>query len=404
MIKSILTATAILAIAAPAMASKARMASLQNAAQLIDTQSMFENPAKSYLMGDFATLEMGATSTALVGANAPENVTTNGATAGAAGFYGENAEGGFVRSYGDNKVGFYMGRKSYFTSRVRALTGFIGQENPIDLMYGFQAAELKWGASISYSKSDKKVTGGQQSQEAMGARFGVVGTNWDAALTVGLGSKATGTVGGAGVLLGASAASDYKGTTGARLGGGYWFDQTYVFGSYYMDGVELSQVTGQGAQFTGLTGGKIEQNQFEVGVIDTIKADGMNFFYGVSYIGFTSKTSGATGAAPGTAALDAAFGMEQTQLPFVIGVEADAATWLTLRASAKQNVILGTTKANSMDQSVLNNTTVAVGTGMKFNKFTLDSTLAAGSVPSTPGNGNVSANDLFANSSLTYVF
>ncbi|RYZ84806.1 MAG: hypothetical protein EOP04_17280, partial [Proteobacteria bacterium] len=168
MIKSILTATAILAMAAPAMASKARMASLQNAAQLIDTQSMFENPGKSYLLGDFATLEMGATSTALVGANAPENITTNGTSSAAATFYGENAEGGFVRSYGDSKVGFYMGRKSYFTSRVRALTGFVGQENPIDLMYGFQAADLKWGASLSYSKSDKKVTGGQQSQEAMG--------------------------------------------------------------------------------------------------------------------------------------------------------------------------------------------------------------------------------------------
>lgn len=398
MFKSILTATAILSVAAPAMASKARVASLQNAAHIIDTQSIFDNPAKSYLLGDFAILEMGATSTSSNGVNTPENFVTNGGSAGAAVFYGENAEGGFVRSYGDSKLGFYLGRKSAFTTRVRNLLGFAGQENPFEIIYSFQAMDLKWGASLNYSKSDKKVAGGQQSQDAMGIRLGVIGSNWDAGLTVGLGSNATGNAASGFGLTTADADSEYKGTTGFKVSGGYWFDNTYVFGNFYQDGAELTGMTGAGG-FAGVTAAKIEQSQYEIGVIDTIKAEGMNFFYGVSYIGFTSDDK------DDNAAVDASFKAEQTQLPFVVGVEADAASWLVLRASARQNVILGSNKSNGGDSLTnANNTTVALGAGMKFNKFTLDSTLAAGSVPATAGNGLIDATNLMANASLTYLF
>ena len=92
-------------------------------------------------------------------------------------------------------------------------------------------------------------------------------------------------------------------------------------------------------------------------------------------------------------------------MPFVIGVEADAASWLVLRASAKQNVILGSSKVGTADSTTnTNNTTVALGAGLKFNKFMLDSTLVAGSVPSVPGNGTIDANNLMANAALTYMF
>jgi len=396
MFKSLLAATAVLAMAVPAMASKARMASLQNAAQLTDTQSIFENPAKAYLMGDFAVLEMGATSTYRVGANTQENIVTNGNTVGIGTFYNANAEGGFVKSYGDNKIGFYLGRKSAFTSRVRTALGYAGQENPFEIMYGFQAMDLKWGASFNYSASEPKVATSQQKQDAMGLRLGVIASNWDASLVLGLGSKATGNA--ASAVTAASATSDYKGTTGFKVAGGYWMDQMYVFANMYQDGVELSGMTGAGL-FTGVTAAKIEQSQYEIGVIDTIKADGMNFFYGASYIGFKSDDKN------DNAAVDGVFNMEQTSLPFVIGIEADAASWLVLRASAKQNVILGSSKVGTADSSTIaNNTTVALGAGMKFNKFTLDSTLLAGSVPSVAGNGNIDATNLMANASLTYMF
>lgn len=398
MFKLLLTTAAVMTVAAPAMASKARMASLQNAPQIYDTQSIFDNPARAYMMGDFATLEFGATSTASMGANTPENATTNGATTGIGAFYSPNAEGGFVRAHGDNKFGFYLGRKSAFTTRVRSVLGFVGQENPIELMYGFQAADLKWGVSLNYSKSEPKVAGGQQSQESMGARLGVMGSVWEAAVTFGLGSKATGTSAG---LLTASPTSDYKGTTGFKVSGGYWFDTAYAYANYYQDGVEVSGVTGTGGgPFAGVTAANIKQTQYEVGVVDTVKADGMNFFYGVSYIGFKSDDDNNANAA-----VHATYNVEQTQLPFVIGVEADATSWMVLRASAKQNVILGERKPATGDSTAnANNTTVALGTGLKFNKFMLDANVAAGSVPATQGNGAINTNSLFTNASLSYFF
>ena len=394
-------------MAAPAFASKARMASLQNAASVTDTQSIFDNPAKSYLLGDFATLEMGATSATVdrTGANTPENVITNGSTTGIT-LYSPDAEGGFVKSYGDSKIGFYMGRRSPFTTRMRSLMGYAGQINPIEVMYGFQAMDLKWGAALSYSKAEPKTAGGQQKEDAMGVRIGAIGSNWDAGLTLGLGSNATGTAGNnIGIAtVGANADSTYKGTTGFKVTGGYWFNTMYVYGTYYQDGAKLEglALTSPVATTAAVT---IEQSQYEVGVIDTMKADGMNFFYGVSYIGFKSKAKDITPGALDTT-IQNAFTQEQTQLPFILGVEADAASWLTLRASAKQNVILGSTKVNAGETSsnIANNTTVAVGAGMKFNKFTLDSTLAAGSVPASVGTGAINANNLMANASLTYMF
>lgn len=397
MFKSLITVSAVLAIAAPAMASKARMASLQNAASVTDTYSIFDNPAKSYLMGDFAVLEMGGGTTTATGVNTPENIITNG-TASAA-LYAPGAEGGFVKSYGDNKIGFYLGKKSPFTTQMRSLTGFVGQENPFEVMYAFQAADLKMGLSLSYSKTEPKAAT-QKKQDAMGLRYGVIGSNWDAGLTFGLGSNATGK--NAATIAGNATAADadatYKGTTGFKVTGGYWFDKMYVFANYYQDGAKLESPA------NGNMKAEIAQSQYEVGVIDTMKADGMSFFYGASYIGFKSK---AKDIAPGAIAtsVEDAFTQEQTQLPFIIGVEADAASWLTLRASAKQNVILGSSKVNTGDStSIANNTTVALGAGLKFNKFTLDSSLAAGSVPATTGNGKVDANNLMANASLTYMF
>lgn len=406
MFKSLITVSAVLAMAAPAFASKARLASLQNAANVTDTYSIFDNPAKSYLLGDFATLEMGSTTTAQTGVNTPENVVTNGNTAGIT-LYNPDAEGGFVKSYGDSKIGFYIGKKSPFTARMRSLMGFEGQVNPIEIMYGFQAADLKWGASLNYSKAEPKTAAaGKQKEDAMGVRLGVIGSNWDAGLTLGLGSNATGTAGNnIGIAtVGANSDSTYKGTTGFKVTGGYWFNTMYVYGTYYQDGAKLEglALTAPVATTATVT---IEQSQYEVGVIDTMKADGMNFFYGVSYIGFKSKAKDITPGALDTTVQNA-FTQEQTQLPFILGVEADAASWLTLRASVKQNVLLGSTKVNAGETSsnIANNTTVAAGAGMKFNKFTLDTTLAAGSVPGSAGTGEINANNLMANASLTYMF
>ena len=137
--KHLLLVSAVTMMSVSAMASKARLTSLgfgtNDYNQFVDTQNVFQNPSHLHMMGEWATFEMGPT-------------TNTSTTLG--------AEGGFVRSMDDAKYGFYLGRKSTFTSEARSQTGYLGQENPFEIMYASKSADMNWGASFNYSNSDKK--------------------------------------------------------------------------------------------------------------------------------------------------------------------------------------------------------------------------------------------------------
>jgi hypothetical protein len=135
----------------------------------------------------------------------------------------------------------------------------------------------------------------------------------------------------------------------------------------------------------------------EVGIIDHNKIEGGQWFYGAAYRMAERKAEGMGGAALLQTKTTA------SSLPFLIGVEYDATSWATLRASATQNVLLGTTKTETASSSgdndtVVNNTTVSAGLGLKFNKWVIDGSLTAGRT------GDVDTNSLLTNVALTYMF
>jgi hypothetical protein len=371
--KKLLVIAAVTLASGGAFASKARLAALGNAEHLVDTQTIFENPADIALWGDWATFEMGT------GAFSYSPPAGNAGT-GALGT--TNPEGGIVRSAGDARWGAYLGHHSATAalSRLASINGVglaIQEENPLEVFYAMKG-DINWGASLFYSNSDKKAT--HLKQDSAGLRLGARTAVWDANLSVGLSNNAKDeTVG---------ATKEVKGKSGARLGGGYYFDTLYVYGSYGMSGFKSSANSVDTKDYDG--------SQLAVGVIDTMKKDGTDFFYGVSYhmdsykqkIGTEQKT-------------------EASYLPVVIGIEAEATSWAVLRASITQNLILGSIKdetgiatgAALTDTNTWNNsTTVAAGTGLKFNKFTFDGTLGAAT------NGVVNTTNLLANASLTYMF
>jgi len=252
------------------------------------------------------------------------------------------------------------------------------EENPIEVFYA-QKADLSWGASMFYSNSDKKAT--KLKQDTMGLRVGARAAMWDAYLNVGLSNNAKDESAPAAI-------KEIKGSSAFKLGGGYTMDSLYVYGSYGTSGFKGSNA---GADVSDVTG-----SQMAVGVIDTMKKDGTDFFYGASYHmdSYKNKTGTETKS-------------EASYMPVVIGIEADANSWMVLRASVTQNVVLGTIKdevgivtgaALSETNTWNNSTTVAAGTGIKFNKFTLDGTLGAAN------GGVVNTTNLLANASLTYMF
>ena len=363
----LLVLAALTVAAAPAMASKARMTALGNASHLIDTQTVFSNSADINYLGDYATIEFGSSANDAGGA-----VTS------------PRAEGGFTRTSSMGKWGAYLGRQSStvneFIAGVNATpanggvsAGLMTEQNTLDLMYGTEMAGQKWGFGAHYSAAKKEST--SQEVNTLGVSAGVRNDIWDAYLRVGLGgeSKVTG-------------AAELKQKGLYDIGFGYWLDTVYLSAKYLTTKGTLSGYGGADLD--------IEKNAYSVSAIDNMKVEGGNFFYGISY----SSTEVKKGSSSKTTT---------TGLPLIAGMEIDAATWLVLRGSVSQNVFLGEVKTETTTSStdkMANNTVVAAGAAVKFNKITLDASISGSGANSGTADGTVNGNNLFTQGSLTYMF
>lgn len=360
---TILIAAAIM-MATPAFASKARLSALGDSAHLVDIQTSFEKPHEYTELGELATFEWGGQNAAV-----------------------PHAEGGFLRKHNEAAWGIYLGRQSSdFNTLVNTVNGIGGavpatfkfEENSLNLMYGAKAGALSWGLTFKYSKADDKTvaqaaTDGPQKSDSMGLAFGITDGVWDAAAVVGLsGNSSVDTNVG-----------EYKikNTGNNKVHGGMYFDTMYAYGSFKMSGAKLETPAG--------TAQEIERQNIQVGVVNTTKVEGADFFYGVSYLMGTEKEKVADTKT------------DTSSLPVIMGVEAEATSWLTLRASLTQNVLLGETKTAAAKSTVADNTTVAAGAGLKFGKLSLDGVLTTGGGQLLDNHGT---DGLMSEASLTYTF
>lgn len=355
--KKTLLIAALTLMSGSAFASKARVAALSNSAHIVDVQNVFAKPEQIVQVGELATFEWGATNTASTG-----------------------AEGGFLRKNGDATWGVYLGHVASSLASGRATAGFLGAENPFNVMYGSKAGDMDWGVNFMYTKSDKKST--QQKQDAMsiGAGFGT--SVWDAHVILGLANNASNTTGG----------TETKGTgkSTVSLGGGYWMDTMYLFADYSMGGakVETGSTTTADTSTTDLM----------VGIENTHKKDGTDFFYGAAIDMMTDKDDAGAGSKTTT-----------NKMPVWVGIEADAASWLVFRASLSQNFSLlfnsekkdvGTTAGET--DTLAESTAVAAGVGMKWNKFAFDGTFTNANAGT--GAFGLDGGNFITNASLTYMF
>lgn len=369
--KKLLVLAALSVAATPAMASKARLTSLGNAVHLIDTQTIFVNTADMHYLGDFATIEFGtAANDAGSAVNTPR------------------AEGGFVRSSSMGKWGAYLGRQSATvnqfvdTANTQVANALAKEQNALDLFYGTELAGQKWGFGVHYSAAKLESDGATppaavatQEVNTLGISGGVRNDVWDAYARIGLGGETK-----------AEGVAELKQKGLYDVGFGMWFDSVYVAAKYLHT---------KGTLTAGGNDTDAEKNQYSVNVLDNVKVDGGNFFYGAGYASNELKF--------GTAKTTT------TGIPFIVGMEMDAASWLVLRGSITQNVILGETKtetgAATYTDKQRNNTVVAAGAGVKFNKLMLDATISgSGATSGATPDGTVSGNNLLSQASLTYMF
>jgi len=350
-----------------AFASRARVTSLGNSAHIIDTQSVYSNPAKMFLMGDFVSLESGEKDTNTVASAANPN---------------DNAEGTLVRSMGDAKMGLGLGHKSENASAfgLRKLLGatVVEQQNPIELSYGMKSGDTTWAGTLVYSNfNDKK---NEVKESSTGVRLGALMGAWDFSAGIGLGNEVKDKVNN----------KDFKGTMGLSLYAGYAMNSMYYFGEVVLAGAKLE------AQTTGTELAKVDTQKITLGAIESVKKDGNEFFYGARLVNYTQKNKTNDNE------------VKQMTLPVIVGLEAEATSWMTLRGSLTQNVLISNSKdetgstVNSETAPGANTTVAAIGAGLKFNKITVDGTLEGltGAAPSQ----DLSGDTLLTTVGLTYMF
>lgn len=330
-----LTAAAAL-IGSQAEASKSRVSSLQGALGVVDTQTVFAQPGYMHKLGNYLTYEFGSTSVS----GTPK------------------AEGGFLMERGGNRWGAYLGHTSPYQNTFRAVDTFQRQDNPIDLFYG----KDNWGANVSLSNSDDETTGAKQT--TLIGRFGMVRDQDEFAGTL--------------ELIG-----------NAEKTGGVKFSGAPVIEASYLRKVE--QLTfqgllayGQGKTNSGTGDVDLKYTGLELSAMHRPVAE---IYYGLGVTYGSLERDGKK--------------LSSTAVPFTLGLEKDMLSWMTVRGSIKQNVLIGETKneiAGTKAQRNINNTSVALGVGMKNNGFTFDGSLVAGT------NGKFNGSDLITNASMTYNF
>ena len=340
--KKLLSLVIILA-ASSAFATRARINALGNAAHLTDTATIPGNVSDLMALPDSLTIETGKTAAA-------------SSTAGTVG--DDGAEATLIRSMGDAKVGLILGHDNKRTARYRTEilsgTNVDLQQNPIFLIYGMKMGEMNVAGGLEYSNYNNKTSSIKENTTNLNLAAST--QMWAAAVELGLADKWE------------SATQTVKGKTNASVYGSFNISpELFSYAKLEMFGYEL----------TGTTAREITENNMEVGAVHTMKKEGSEFFYGLSLRSESKKNSTTSGTPTETKTT-------ALKLPVIIGVEADAASWLTLRGSITQTVLINDSKEETDATTTSekspgdNNTTVAFGTGLKFGKLSLDGTILTG--------------------------
>ena len=354
--KTLLTLAIVLA-STSAFATRARVTALQDAAHITDTATIYSKPAHIFAVGDSVTLESG---------------NTNKTTAS------DDAEALLVRSMGDAKWALSLGHDDAKIYEQRTNAGSpVLQQNPLEVTYGMKAGDMSWAATLGYSSFNDKTA--EVKDNTMGLKFGAATSTWDATIDLGLVNKTTSGT--------AAAEEEFKGKSNVSVKGGYWVaSDLYVHGNIDMGGYEVS--TG------GVVGSEIKTTEYSVGAINTIKSEGNEFFYGASLASTESKES----KAPETK-------ITSLKLPLIMGIEANANSWLTLRGSVTQTVLINNDKTSNSTTTTVekspgdNNTKFAAGAGLKLGKLSVDGSILSGAAGQTLDTSN-----LLTTVGMTYSF
>ena len=356
--KSALVIAGLALLSTNAFASKARLEALggyNGAANLYvsDKANVFRNAATINTHKNFVVTEWGG------------NVDSDSQTA-------PRAEGGFFKDAGSLAYGLYLGNDGAQNS-VRP-AAFLDQDNALDLFLGGDAG-MQWGARLHYASGKDDTGAVKKKNSAYGVGLGMVMGAAEGYANVDIADKSEG---------GTAAGDEYKVKPSFTIGGSYdWSGYTF-FAEVSNGKVEekvAATTTETKAMDVRVGAGRI----WEINPTARVLAD-------ASFVYETEKTGGTKDKFMG--------------LPVTFGFEADATSWLTLRGSVGQNVILNNRKVAGTKSTDANTTTVNGGATLNFGKLAVDGLVGTTSSTGTAGSktGVLSTSNLLTRVGVTYNF
>lgn len=375
-------------IAAPAFASKARLQALGESTNgsffIQDNRNVFLNAAEVNNNKDLVTLEWGS------------GKTTDTDTA-------PNAEGGVIKSINNMVYGIHLGRTTSFNNTLNTFTttgaGAVtpyAASNTVDVFVGGDAG-MKWGANLTWAQSNDDA----YTPVAAGTAGKAEAKSLDLNLGVQMGDLAAYVKGG---ILGQASAKDAAGVKAVDLKRKHELE---IGASYKVtDYTVFAQVNNNKFDDKAAANADIKGTSAQVGVARTEKLNDKTMAF-VKLSGQWSKVEGLNAA--GTAAT-ANNETKTIAVPVSVGMEHDAASWLTLRGSVGQNLWSKQDDDATKKRTIANSTNVNAGATLKFGDLSVDGVVGTGN----NGAGNIAAtnqevgvlslDNLMTRVSMTYRF
>lgn len=375
--KQLTVALGLAVLATPAFATKARLQALgedvNGSFYVNDNRNVFLNPAQVNNHRDLVTFEFGDTTQATDATATPR------------------AEGGVFAQGGNLVYGVQFGSESNTSNSFRSAAGLtiadVEEENNLDLFVGGDSG-LKWGANATYSKSAKDELNGDAKQDALRTRFGVIMGDTSVFAGLNISNKAED-----------SAGNEFEGKLGYRLGAVHAWNGYSLFADYQSQDAE-GDIGGTKSDI------KSKQLQFGAGRVNRLN-DRANLFARAQFTMVDAENEGSTAVLTACSSITCEE-YKAKYIPVVVGLEAEATSWLTLRASVQQTV-WGAEEDKSDKRPFHNTTVVNAGASLKFGELAVDGVIgnstgvngAAGASTAT-GAGTLRTDELMTRVGMTY--
>jgi len=383
--KHVLIAAGLAVLSTSAFATKARMEALGQGAgasrgsfYIDDSRNVFRNAATVNSMKNYVLTEWGV--------DATNSTDTEAAP---------NAEGGFFKEAGSFSYGLYLGnvighenaaRNGALSSLGQTLgeAGFLKRDNQLDLFIAGDAG-VEWGVRLGYAKGESEVTGGvKKEHSAMDVGLGVNAGDLSAWANLDLSDESKG----------ASEAGDkWEADLGLHLGASYKVAGMTAFAEYNKTGFEYTDPTNTATKPTQ------ETSSIQVGVGKTYDhGNGNRMITNVSFLTSTVEEKTTAGEKEES---------KSTRLPFTVGFEADATTWLTLRGSVSYTLpVLNETEekngGTTTKSTPTNTADIAAGGTLNFGKLKVDGVI--GTDGAAGETGKLTLDDVMTRVAVHYWF